>query len=217
MTRLAFPPSNPIEILPAHALTRGVELSKMYGMALSPIDIARVLTRAKVRYVLVGAHSINLYTGKPRATQDVDMVTDSPVKASKAISLAYPNLTVEDHPVVIRFKDGTVEVLDLIKAKSGKLFRRVLNSATTSEIDSERIVVPTAEAALALKFYSMTNPAGPIDDRMQDAVDFSRAAKTQHDLDAALLRELGELVYTGGGEAILKLLDDARNGRRLEI
>jgi len=63
----------------------------------------------------------------------------------------------------------------------------------------------------------MTNPARPIDDRMQDAVDFSRAAKTQHNLDEALLHELGELVYTGGSAALSKLLDDARNGRRLEI
>ncbi len=63
----------------------------------------------------------------------------------------------------------------------------------------------------------MTNPARPIDDRMQDAVDFSRAAKVQHNLHEALLRELGELVYTGGGAALFKLLDDARNGRRLEI
>jgi len=217
MTRIIFPTSNPILMPPAQGLTRGVELSKMYGMSLTPIDVARVLSRAKVRYVLIGAHAINLYTGKPRATQDVDVVTDSPAKASKAIRFAFPNLTVEDHPAVVRFKDGNVEVLDLIKAKSGKLFRKVLQLITTSEIDGDPIIVPTAEAALALKFHSMTNPTRPIDDRMQDAVDFSRAAKSQRNVDQALLKELGELVYSGGGEALLKLLDDARKGRRLEI
>ncbi len=217
MTRLAFPSSDPIEMLPAQGLSRGVELSKMYGMSLSPTDIAKVLRQAKVRYVLVGAHAINLYTGKPRATQDVDILTDSPAKASKAIRLAYPHLTFEDHPAVVRFKDGRSEVLDVIKAKSAKLFRRLLRLVTTSEIDGAVVVVPTVEAALALKFYSITNPTRAIDDRMQDAVDFSRAAKVQQNVDPALLRELGELVYPGGGDPLLKLLDDARNGRRLEI
>lgn len=217
MTRHAFPPSLPIAMLPAQGLSRGVELSKMYGMPLTPTDVARVLSAAKVRYVLIGAHAINLYTGKPRATQDVDVVTDSPSKASGAIRVAFPHLTVEDHPAVVRFKDGSAEVLDLVKAKSAKLFRSVLRSAITSTIGGVSIVVPTAEAALALKFYSMTNPARPIDDRMQDAVDFSRAAKTQQSLDMALLQELGDLVHAGGGNALVKLLDDARNGRRLEV
>ena len=121
MTRLAFPPSEPVETLPEQGLTRGVELSRMYGMALSPMDVARVLAGAKVRYVLVGAHAINLYTGKPRATADVDIVTDSPAKASRAVIAAYPHLIIEDHPAVIRFMDGPTEVLDLIKARSGKL------------------------------------------------------------------------------------------------
>lgn len=217
MTRLAFPSSPPLPLAPGEALARGVGLSMMYGMTLSPVEVARVLSRAKVRYVLVGAHALNLYTGKPRATHEVDVVTDGPVKASRAIRLAFPHLTVEDHPVVVRFKDSGEEVLDLIKARSGKLFRRVLRLGTAVEMGGEQVVVPTVEAALALKFYSMTNPARATDDRMQDAVDFSRAAKLQQKLDRALLKDLGELVYVGGGEALLKLVADARAGRRLEI
>jgi hypothetical protein len=189
----------------------------MYGMALSPMDVARVLSRAKVRYVLVGAHAINLYTGKPRATQDVDVITAAPEKARRAVQQAYPQLAVEEHPVVIRFSEGGEEVLDLIKAGSGKLFRRVLRHVITVDIGGERVVVPNAEAVLALKFCSMINLARPTDDRMQDAVDFSRAAKLQKKANLTLLRELGELVYAGGGEAIVKFVEDARAGRTLEI
>ena len=43
------------------------------------------------------------------------MVTSSPQKARKAVQQAYPELTVEDHPVVIRFKLAGEEVLDVIK------------------------------------------------------------------------------------------------------
>jgi hypothetical protein len=170
-----------------------------------------------VRYVLVGGHAINLYTGKPRATQDVDVVTAAPVKARRAVQQAFPHLTAEDHPVVVRFKEGGKEVIDLIKAGSGKLFQRVLRLVVQVKIAGEPVAVPRPEAALALKFYSMVNPARPTDDRMQDAVDFSRAAKMQEKLDQPLLHELGELVYAGGGDALLKLLADARAGRPLEL
>ena len=217
MTRLAFPPSPPVRTRPAQGLARGVALSTLYGMALSPVDVARVLAGAKVRYVLVGAHAINLYTGKPRATRGVDVVTDAPAEARRAVESAYPHLTVEDHPVVIRFSEAGEEVLDLIKARSAKVFRRVLTLATEVRIDGQPVVVPTAEAALALKFASMINPARPTDDRMQDGVDFSRAAKLQAPLDESLLRELGELVYRGGGDALMKFVADSRAGRRLDL
>lgn len=217
MTYLIFPVSEPIATPPDERLACGIALSKMYGMVLSPVEVARVLGRAKVRYVLVGAHALNLYTDEPRATRDVDVVTDSPVKASRAIRQAYPQLAVEDHPAVTRFKDGGREVLDVIKAGSGKLFRRVLRLAATVDMGGQEVIVATAEAALSLKFYAMTNRGRPMDDRMQDAVDFSRAAKLQVQADLTLLRELGELVYAGGGDTLLKLLADARAGRRLEI
>jgi len=69
--------------------------------------------------------------------------------------------------------------------------------------------------------FAMTHRAFPTsrasDDRMQDAVDFSRAAKLHRKIDRELLRELGGLVYAGGGDAILKLIEDARAGRRLDV
>lgn len=216
MTPLAFPPSPSVRLTLWAGIDRGVRLSKMYGMSLSPSDVAGVLSRAKVRYVLVGAHAINMYTGRPRATQDVDVVSDAPAKARRAIEAAYPLLSVEDHPVV-RFTEAGEEVLDIIKAGSGKVFRRVLRLVRTVEVQGQAVVVPTLEAALALKFNSMISPTRQPDDRMQDAVDFSRAAKADAALDEALLRELGELVYAGGGAGLLKLIEDSRAGRPLEL
>jgi nucleotidyltransferase AbiEii toxin of type IV toxin-antitoxin system len=217
MTRLAFPSTKPVRLRPDEALARGVALSRKYGMPLSPDDVARVLDRAKVPYVLLGAHAINVYTGRPRATQDVDMLTGAPAKARRAIGQAFPHLTVEDHPVVIRFLENGEEVLDLIKAGSGPIFRRILRLTTRVRIGDVSVAIPTLEAALASKFCSMISPTRASDDRMQDAVDFSRAAKLHGKPDRDLLHELGELVYAGGGDAILKLVDDARAGRRLDV
>jgi hypothetical protein len=108
-------------------------------------------------------------------------------------------------------------VLHLIKARSARLFRRVLRLVTTAEMDGVAVVVPSFEATLALKFFSMINMTRAANDRMQDAVDFARAASAPRSMDDALLRELGELVYDGGGEAILKLIADARAGRRIDV
>lgn len=217
MARVAFPRSRPARQAPARALAEGVALSTLYGMTLSPADVARVFGRAKVRYVLVGAHAINLYTGRPRATQDVDVISAAPAKARRAVQQAYPDLSVEDHPVVIRFKDGGREVLDVIKASSGKIFAEVLRRAILVEVDGVSLPVPSFETALAMKFSSMTSPTRATDDRLQDAVDFSRAAKFRAKADEALLHALGDFAYPGGGDALLKLLADARAGRRLDV
>jgi hypothetical protein len=217
MTRLTFPTSKPVRLPAAAALARGVALSRTYGMPLSPADVARVLDRAKVSYVLLGAHAINVYTGRPRATQDVDLLTGAPAKARRALEQAFPHLDVEDHAVVIRFLENGEEVLDVIKAGSQKVFRRILRLATRVRVEDVQVAIPTLEAALASKFCSMISPTRPSDDRMQDAVDFSRAAKLHGKVDRDLLHELGELVYAGGGDAILKLIDDARAGRRLDV
>jgi hypothetical protein len=217
MSRIAFPRTEPVRLAPARALAEGVALSTLYGMTLTPADVARVLAAARVRYVLVGAHAINLYTGKPRATQDVDVVTAAPVKARRAVQEAYPGLTVEEHPVVVRFTDEGREVLDLIKSRSGKLFAEVLRQVVSVRMGGTPVTVANLEASLAMKFSSMTNPARRLPDRLQDAADFARAAACHEEANLQLLRRLGDLAYPGGGEAILKLLADARAGRRSDV
>ena len=92
MRRLEFPPSPPVRQSPAAALAEGVALSALYGMTVFPADVARVLAAANVRYVLVGAHAINLYTGRPRATQDVDVITGAPTKGRRAVQVTYSGL-----------------------------------------------------------------------------------------------------------------------------
>ncbi len=112
MTRLRFPASVPAELSLSRAMRIGIEVSRMYGMEISPVDVARLFRRARVPYVLVGDHAINLYTGRPRATRDVDVIVNAPVKARRAIEAAFADLEVEEHPVVTRFKRGGAEVLD---------------------------------------------------------------------------------------------------------
>jgi len=192
-------------------------LSRMQGQDIGPSDVARVLNAAKVKFVLVGAHAISGYTGRPRATLDVDVISDAPKKAMNALSAAFPDLEVQDHPVVIRFLRDKREAIDVIKASSSPLFRRILKATRTVHIGGEPVPVPILEAALAAKFAAMVSPTRKVTDRVQDGVDFARAVEMSKRLDLKLLEELGQLVYDGGGREILKLVQDAKAGRRLEF
>jgi hypothetical protein len=91
---------------------------------------------------------------------------------------------------------------------------KLTKSIQLGEID---ILVPEQEAMLALKFAAMVMPTRRLEDRYIDARDFLLIAKSIATPDLTKLAELGELVYAGGGRELLKLVDDARAGRRLEF
>jgi hypothetical protein len=192
-------------------------LSRMQGQEIGPSDVARVLNASRVKFVLVGAHAISGYTGKPRATLDVDIITDAPKKATVALSAAFPELEVQDHPVVVRFLRDGREAIYVIKAASSPVFRRILKLTRIITMGGESVPVPILEAALAAKFAAMVNPTRKVLDRRQDGLDFARVFEANTQIDLPLLNELGELVYVGGGKEIVKLVEDARAGRALVL
>ena len=212
-----FPPPIAIARPPAEAVASGIRLSLMQGSELSPLDVARVLNAGGVRWVLIGAHAINIYTGRPRATQDVDVVTDAPAKARAVIERAFPAFVAEDHSVVLRFKLNGAEALDVVKASSDRLFGRVVRLSREVTVDGVALHVPVVEAALAMKFSSMLSAGRSPRDRYQDAHDFIAVAEMANEADQALMSELGDLVYPGGGRELIQMYADARAGRPLEI
>lgn len=205
----------------ADEIAEGMGISVYYGMKITPVDVARVLEAAQVRYVLVGAHAINAYSGRPRATQDVDVLTDAPRKAAAALGEAYPHLVPRDTPAVINFFDGDKIVLDVIKARPVPLFRKLVRGATRVELDGEMLPVPSIEGVLATKFKSMTSPTRPVGDRLIDAGDFAKVIQAADAMtipvDLDRLCEYGELCYAGGGKHVLEHIADVRAGRMLQL
>ncbi len=195
----------------------GAQLAKMQNRPIGPADVARVLKAAGVKYVIVGAHAANGYTGRPRATVDVDVIVQFPKKAADAIAAAYPDLTIQDTPVVTRFKDKDLEAIDVMKPTASKLWARLLKDARELNIGGESVSIPVLEGVLAAKFASMVSPMRRLPDKHQDGADFIRVVEANVKIDRDLLKELGELVYDGGGAEILKLESDARAGKRLEF
>jgi hypothetical protein len=213
---IAFPKVKPA-VRPVDDLLRGQRLGIMHGRDIQPVDIFRVLNAARLGAVLVGAHAVNARTGEPRTTMDVDLIGERPKKVAAELARAFPMLSVEDHPVVIRFKDDKHEAIDVIKPSSSPLFKKVLGSTEELKVEEVRITIPSLEAIIALKFASMMGPARRLADKYTDARDFVLLSKQTRKSSAPKLSYLGELVYKGGGKEILKLVDDAKAGRRLEF
>ena len=202
-------------------VAEGVALSVYYGMTITPADVARVLNAAGVPYVIAGAHAINAHTGRPRATRDVDVLTTSPKKAADALLAAFPQLEAFDTPVVTRLMIDGEEAVDLMKAKSSPLFRKIVRTAHRVEFDGVLAIVPTIEGVMAMKFSSMISIGRKLLDRQQDGIDFARTLLAADELATPVsldqLRNLGELVYSGGGEEIIRHAEDVRAGRPLQL
>ena len=201
----------------AEDIATGVRLARREGKDISPADVARVLSAAGVRYVIVGAHASNGYTGRPRATIDVDVIVQFPKKAAEAIAAAYPDLQVQDTPVVTRFMKGEDEAIDLMKPGGSPLWGRLLQDSREISIGAQRVHIPTLEGVLEAKFAAMSSPHRRQGDKLIDAGDFVRVIEANNTIDSDVLAELGELVFSGGGAHLNKLVADARAGRRIEF
>jgi hypothetical protein len=195
----------------------GIKLANMHNRLIGPGEVAAVLRKAGVKYVIVGAHAVNGYNGRPRTTVDVDVIVQHPKKAAQAIAAAFPSLTMRDTPVVIRFSDDQNEAIDLMKPVGSPLWPRLLKDAKEILVGGLPLRVPPLEGVLAAKFSSMCSPLRRVRDREQDAVDFGRIVDANETIDLPYLEILGELVYSGGGKLAVALVIDARAGRPLKI
>src|SRR5438477_8521834 len=119
-------PASEARELVAEDLSLSEKLSRMQGQEIGPSDVVKALQRAKVRHVLVGAHAISAWARDPRATIDVDVIASRPAQARKVLAEAFPGLTIEEHPVVIRFKRDGREVIDVIRPTSSPIFKAAL-------------------------------------------------------------------------------------------
>jgi hypothetical protein len=195
----------------------GIRLSKMQGRAVGPDDIAPILEKAAIRYVLIGGHASNAYSGRPRATVDVDLIPDDCPGAIHALSSAFPHLEMTKSFEANRFSDSSLEVIDLIRHTSSRLWPALLKNSVRLTVENIELHVPTVEGVLAAKFMAMRTPGRQIPDKMQDAADFIRVVEANPQIDLKTLADLGELVYPGGGRHLLKFISDARAGKKLDV
>jgi hypothetical protein len=188
------------------------------GMMITPEAVIQILNQAGVKFVLMGTHGIGGWRDQPRATQDVDVLVAKRFhrKAVAAIHVAFPDLTIQETPVVTRFLDPRTNqpLIDLMKPSAPLLqqaFRNVVNAGDTH-------LVPDLEMALASKFAAMISPHRVEDKKLIDAGDFVNMVRTNAAaINRPKLRRLGDKAYPRGGDEILRLVDDVEAGRRIQF
>ena len=199
------------------------------AMDIKPQDVIDVLVAAGVKkWVLMGLHGYVGYLPQPRATQDVDVLIrqSDRKRAVKAVREAWPSLVVEELEPVVRFKDPAdcyndgrpKPVIDLMLPWS-TLNEAILKGKDYVLRDKEtNHNIPTVEAALASKYGAMISDYRDWEKKQQDAVDFRRIARANYEVvkrDA--LRQLGDLIWDGGGAELEEFLEIAQRNEAFPI
>jgi Nucleotidyl transferase AbiEii toxin, Type IV TA system len=201
--------------------TKTALLSRSQMPAVIPVaDVIRLLNRAKLSFVLVGAYGLAGWRKESRATEDVDVVVAARQlrKAVQTLVRAYPNLEPVDLPAVIRLKDRETEavLIDVIKPLQ-QPYREVFKNTQRETIKGQSYRVPTLEMALVMKFSAMTSSHRPVEDKYRDAHDFVRMAKNNPEIDEGKMAQLASLIYPSGGKDVLEMVRKAKANETLDL
>jgi hypothetical protein len=203
----------------AQSLTTSSSLSELYVPNLiAPLEVIRILNAVKVRFMLLGAHGLGGWMGKPRATEDVDVLVGvrGHKKAVRALLESFPHLQMEDSEVVTRLRDPETKtvVIDVMKANQ-PLYRDALKYTHTIQSGGQTFAIPSLELALAMKFAAMISLTRADRDKYQDVRDFMYIVDSNPDIDLEKLHALGQLVYNGGGDEIVEKVRQVKAGEKL--
>jgi hypothetical protein len=215
----------------ARAVAECARLSAQYRkmwvrMAEITVDlnaILQTLRARKIPFVLTGAHGIAGWMGRPRATQDVDILVRAGrngARAVNALKALYPQLEVRQLAGVTGFfaPGETLALIDVTYPHRADL-QDTLETAIWVTEGGQKYRVPALEAALANKYGAMLTPTRDPVKRAQDAVDFATMVRHSLDegrqpIDLDRLAALGEKVWKGGGgEELLRLVEEAKEGK----
>jgi hypothetical protein len=207
-------------VLDYHAMTLADSsaLSHYYmPTAILPADVVRVLDRARIPFVLVGAHGVFGWMQEGRMTKDVDVVVAARYhkKAVRTLMEAFPQLEEIELEVVSRLRNRKTKQVAIDVIKPRELYRAVFKHTHSVRSGRVHYRVPSLEMALAMKFAAMISPNRLDTKKLIDAHDFITMIRANPEIDLKALAELGELVYPGGGIEVLELLRRVHSGETL--
>ncbi len=185
--------------------------------------IVRKLNEKKIPFILTGAHGIGGWTGRPRATKDVDILVKggrNQARAVKAIKELYPYLEMRTlFGVNAFFLPGETESVIDVTYPHREDQQETLQFPVWVQEQGLKYRVPSLEAALANKYGAMLNLFRDVVKRSQDAIDFSWMVRHSFDegqqaIDLEKLESLGEKVWPGGGgKEILRFVEEVKAGK----
>lgn len=175
-----------------------------------PNEVLSLIKSTNVPFVMIGAHGIFQYTGKPRGTIDIDFIIGGSMKRIiDAIHETWPKLKIARNPYKTSFMVGQHEVIDLVKPTQ-PIFKLALNNKNGD--------IPSLEMALVLKYAAAISPNREKHDKRQDTVDFIRIVE-KNDVNTNEVMRLTQAaqLYDGASKEILKLIKDIKLGKEITI
>src|SRR5262249_5130746 len=163
----------PVREVHERNLDRSAQLSSFQvEKAIPPLDVVRVLNRAKISFVLVGAYGLAGWRKEPRATEDVEVAvaTRQVKKAVRVLLEAFPHLEAVELPGVVRLRepgpgDGAIDVMEPVHQP----YREMLKHTHEASAEGQSYRVPPLEMAIVRKFSAMTSLYRAEEDKYQDA------------------------------------------------
>jgi len=182
--------------------------------------IVSELRAAGIRHALAGGHAVSAHT-RPRVTVDVDLLVDARRRSAIEQKLAQAGFTIRAERDVLRVfsgPDAVSPVADLLLDDSHPVWAEALRGAGEGTYQGERLLVATVPALLAMKFVAATSLDRPQEDRLQDASDVARLARSHWDATtAAEARRIADLAHPGAGAELDRLVADLLAGRPVTV
>jgi len=192
-----------------------LQLEMLDRPSYSAVEVIDVLNKGGVECVLVGAQMLGHYTGEPRATQDVDVVVNDVERAVRVVRAKWPHFTFDDQQPVVRVRDGEFVVIDLMKPVD--LYGKVFANSITGTIGNVKILIPTPELAVAMKYAAMISTWRKRGKRHIDVGDFIHLVESQPKLDVEKVGQFVAYLWAGAEDEVKKYIDDVRNDRPMTV
>ena len=185
---------------------------------ISPLKLIKVLTAARVQFMLIGAHGIGGWMRKPRACSAVDFLVSARgfAKARDALMTAFPRLQPSDDPHRLYYSAPYSPTIGLCRADNA-FMQAILKHAFQVRARRCQYRIPALEAAITLCFEAIRSPATKYADRYQHAHDFGSMIQANPTIDESTLKTLGDLTAWCSGNQLVKKVRAIRAGDKLNL
>ena len=187
---------------------------------MDPLDVIRVLNRARVRFVLTGSYglahwNLQFYTGR---VVELIVARKDLKLAEKVLDEAYPNPRSVNCPLLVRLEDRETWNVGVVLVKPYmQPYLEALRRTSPLSTSGQRYRIPSLEMAIVMTFSTMFSMYRAEADRIRDEQDFSQIVRNNPDFDAEKLVKIGSLLFRQAGKYVLGMARQALAGERLTI
>ena len=181
----------------------GLKMTKANGLV-----VAKILNSHNVKFMFIGGTTIGCHTGRPRSTQDVDLIVGNDLDDAilDEIGFAVSAKRLEKYSSFISFIVDTAvgdrEILDIITSKAGS-YGIALENTITLIIEGVEIKIPTAEMLIVLKYTSAINPIRNKSKSLQDWADLFSIVDANLNLKLYTIKYIADNIVPGWGEDLI--------------